>query len=269
MKSASQVRELPTAEVEAAIVHRFSSDAGSGAPIYLQLQNAIIGLVREQILPVNCQLPADQRLTGLLGISLGTVQKALSNLALQGFVRREHGRGTFIAGPRQPLAGSWHFRFRDPETGERLPVFSRLLGCRRVAGTASLRRELGEDPAGYVEIERVFEIGGYFSCHGRLYLGAGRFAGLLDYPPARFEDVNLKEIFAEDFAAPTVAVRERIRAIALDAPIARHLGEIAGAPAMRLEVLAVTRGDATLSFQEIEIPITSYPLDITPSREPG
>lgn len=266
----SDFREAPPwAESEAAIARRFASGAMAGMPIYLQVQNAIIHLVREQVLPTNSQLPPDHRLTTLLGISLGTVQKALSNLASLGWVRREHGRGTFVAGPRQPLAGSWHFRFRDPKTDEVLPVFSKLLGRQMVESTLALRRELGEDPAGYLMIERLFDIGGRFACHGRLYLGAGRFGRLLDYPRAQLEDINLKEIFAEDFDSPTLSVRERVRAITLDAEIAGYLGESVGAAAMRIDILAFTTGSAPLSFQQIHIPVTTCPLEITPLRAPG
>lgn len=260
--------ELPE-WAEAAITRGFALDAVDGLPIYLQLQHVIARLVRDRALPVNSQLPPDHRLAALLGISLGTVQKALGNLAAQGCIRREHGRGTFVAAPRQALTGAWHFRFHDPDSDEPLPVYSLLLG-RRVAGASpALARALGEDPAGYVEIERLFDIGGRFLCHARLRLGATRFSRLLDYPRERLENVNLKDVFAEDFLAPTLAVRERIRATRLDPEIAGHLGESAGVAAMRLDVLACGAGDAPLSFQEIHIPVTTCALDITPLRASG
>jgi len=263
MKSALKLRDIPPwADAEDVIAQTFAGDAVAGMPIYLRLQNAITRLVNERTLPVNSQLPPDQRLTALLGISLGTVQKALGNLAALGWVRREQGNGTFIAEPRQPLVGSWHFRFRDPRTDERLPVYSKLLARRKIARLPVLRRELGDDPEGYVEID----IGGRFPCHGRLYLGAGRFARLLDYPRASLEDANLKNIFADAFDAPTLAVRERMRAMPLEAAVAAHLGESVGAAAMQLEVVAFTTGGTPLSFQEILIPATNCPLDITPLR---
>jgi len=268
MKALPELRERPTwATAEDIIAQKFAGDAVAGLPIYVRLQNVITHLVNEQALPVNSQLPPDQRLTSLLGISLGTVQKALGNLAALGWVRREQGNGTFIAEPRQPLVGSWHLRFRDPATDERLPVYSKLLARRRIDGLPRLRRELGDDPAGYIEIERLFDVDGRFPCHGRLYLGAERFGRLMDYPRAALEDANLKNVFADEFAAPTLAVRERMRAIALDSEIAAHLGENTGAAGMQFEVVAFTTGGVALSFQEIIIPATNCPLDITPLRQ--
>lgn len=265
----SAAREAPWAEAEAVIARRFAQEAVIGVPIYLQLQNTLLHLAREQILSGESQLPPDQRLSSLLGISLGTVQKALGNLALQGWVRREHGRGTFIAVPRQPVEGLWHFRFRDPETGAPLPVYAKLLRREAAAGSAMLRRRLGDDPAGFVEIERLISVDGRFSCHSRFFLGATRFGRILELPRAAVEDVNLKALLATEFAAPTLSVEELAHAMALDAELAAHLDAERGAPALRLEVLARTTGHAALSFQVIHVPMTSCPLDLSPLRGPA
>lgn len=263
MSAMAETKVTERNETEALIVRHFAADSASGVPIYLQCQNAIRRLAQEHALAIGAQLPSDTRLAALLGVSLGTIQKALGNLANQGWVRREHGRGTFIAAPRRALAGAWHFRFRDPDTGERLPVYSRLLKRRSSKGSPEILRAIGSDPNGYVEITRLFDISGRLACFGRLWLGARRFGGLLEFPEASLEDVNLKDIFAAEFDAPTVAVRERVCAVALEPDVAKHLGESANAPAMRLEVIAYTRGGAPFSFQEIFIPSSDYPLDIT------
>jgi GntR family transcriptional regulator len=256
-------------ETEVLIVQHFTADSVDGMPIYLQCQNAIRRLVQEDALAVGAQLPSDTRLASVLGVSLGTVQKALGNLANQGWVRREHGRGTFIAAPRRALTGAWHFRFRDPDTGERLPVYSRIVKRRNTKGSPEILRAIGGDPNGYVEITRLFDISGRLVCFGRLWLGARRFSRMLEFPAQRLEDVNLKDIFATEFDAPTVAVRERICATTLEPDVARHLGESANAPAMRLEVVAYTRGGTPFSFQEIFIPSSECPLDITPGNPRG
>jgi GntR family transcriptional regulator len=269
MSAMAETKVTERNATEALIMEHFSADAVAGMPIYLQCQNSIRRLVQEHALADGTQLPSDTRLAALLGVSLGTIQKALGNLANQGWVRREHGRGTFIAAPRRALVGAWHFRFRDPDSGERLPVYSRILKCRNVKGSPEILRAIGNDPNGYVEITRLFDISGRLACFGRLWLGARRFGRLLEFPAQRLEDVNLKDIFAAEFDAPTVAVRERIFATALEPDIARHLGESANAPGMRLEVVAYTRGSAPFSFQEIFIPSSEYPLDITPGTPRG
>jgi GntR family transcriptional regulator len=256
----------PWGEAETAIAQRYLAATTPGVPIYLQLQNAIIRLVGDGILRPDSQLPPDPFLASATGISLGTVQKALGNLASSGWVRREHGRGTFVAGSRPSVSGLWHFRFHDPDTGAKLPVYSKLIGRHATTGDPVSRRALGADAAGFVEIERLIDIDGRFSCHSRFVLGATRFGRILELPRSAVEGVNLKAILAEEFGSPTLNTREWIRLTSLDADMAERLGAVSGSAALRLEILATTVGGAALSFQVIHVPMTTCPLDISPVR---
>jgi DNA-binding GntR family transcriptional regulator len=55
-----------------------------GLPKHLQLSTAIVDLVRSGSLEVGDQIPPEQQLSQYLGMSLGTVQKALNRLAIDG-----------------------------------------------------------------------------------------------------------------------------------------------------------------------------------------
>jgi GntR family transcriptional regulator len=248
----------------ASIAAAFVQSYVPGVPRYLQLQNAITQLIRAGDLRPGAQLPPDQQLTGALDVSLGTVQKAFSGLASDGWISREHGRGTFIAQPRQPVTELWHYRFRNPHNDTMLPVYSRLLKRRKFQGDVQLRRALGDDPLGYIEIERLIDIGGKFTCYSELFLAAGRFSGMLELPVAAFDSVNLKRVFAEEFGAPTISVDQSVCAGELKPQIARLIGAPKRACGMVLEVTAQTYGRAPISFQRIHIPASEYPLDVSP-----
>jgi GntR family transcriptional regulator len=248
------------ASIAAAFVETFSP----GVPRYLQLQNAIIRLIQSAELRPGAQLPPDQQLTGALDVSLGTVQKAFSGLASDGWISREHGRGTFIAQPRQPVTELWHYRFRDPQSNAMLPVYSRLLKRRKVKGDERLRGALGDDPLGYIDIERLIDIGGKFACYSEIYLPATRFSRILGLPVTAFDSVNLKKLFAEEFGAPTISVEQFIRAGNLTPEIAHLIQAPKRACGMLLEVTAFSYGRAPISFQRIHIPASDYPLDISP-----
>jgi GntR family transcriptional regulator len=248
----------------ASIAAAFTQSFVLGVPRYLQLQNAITQLIRAGDLRPGAQLPPDQQLTGALDVSLGTVQKAFSGLATDGWISREHGRGTFIAQPRRPVAELWHYRFRDPQNDTMLPVYSRLLKRRKVKGDDRQRRALGDDPLGYIEIERLIDIGGKFNCYSELYLAAGRFAGMLELPVTAFDSANLKRVFAEQFGAPTISVDQFVRAGELKPEVARLVGAPTRVCGMVLEVTAHTYGRAPISFQRIQIPASDYPLDVSP-----
>jgi GntR family transcriptional regulator len=246
------------------IAAAFMQSFAPGLPRYLQLQNAIIKLIQSGELRAGAQLPPDQQLTGALDVSLGTVQKAFAGLASDGWISREHGRGTFIAQPRQPVTELWHYRFRDSESDALLPVYSRLLKRRHVAADERVRRSLGEDPQGFIEIERLVDIGGKFNCYSELYLPAGRFSRILEVPTTAIESVNLKKLFADEFGAPTISVEQSIRACVLEPDVARLIGMPRRASGMVLEATAFTYGRAPFSFQRIHIPPSDCPLDVSP-----
>ncbi|MES2197891.1 MAG: GntR family transcriptional regulator [Pseudomonadota bacterium] len=245
------------------IAAAFGQSFAPGLPRYLQLQNAIIRLIQSGDLRSGAQLPPDQQLTGALEVSLGTVQKAFSGLASEGWINREHGRGTFIAEPRQPVTELWHYRFRDPKSDALLPVYSRLINRRRIEADERLVRVLGEDPEGFVEIERLVDIAGRFSCYSQLYLPASRFLRILEVPTAAIESVNLKKLFADEFGAPTISAEQSIRACQLKPEVARLIGVARRASGMVLEATAFTYGRAPLSFQRIHIPASDCALDVS------
>ncbi len=60
----------------------------------------ILQYIDEHKLGAGDQLPTEAQLSSLAGVSLVTVRRALSELSAQGVVRREQGRGTFVARPR-------------------------------------------------------------------------------------------------------------------------------------------------------------------------
>lgn len=246
------------------VARRLGEAEASGLPLYAQLRNVISILVVEGTLKAGTQLPPEQRLAAATGFSLGTVQKALAQLAEEGWVRREHGRGTFVAEPRRSVKELWHYRFVDPESGDQLPVYSSLVGRSLVAGTPLLGRALGPDPAGFVEIERLVDVGGHFLCHSRMHLPAGRYGALLTLPASAFEGVNLKQLLAESFGAPTVTITQHLTVERPSARAAALLRLPRGALGILLEVTARTHGRAPLSFQSIFIPRTRYRLDVSP-----
>ena len=60
----------------------------------------VLQYIDEQKLGEGDQLPTETQLSALAGVSLVTVRRALSELSSQAIVRREQGRGTFVARPR-------------------------------------------------------------------------------------------------------------------------------------------------------------------------
>jgi GntR family transcriptional regulator len=103
------------------------------------------------------QLPTEAQLSLLAGVSLVTVRRALSELSAQAVVRREQGRGTFVARPRVNAETT---KIGGLRNGLRLDARSKLqtkvLSCQARPCTDEEGRRLGVSSATTVwEVSRL------------------------------------------------------------------------------------------------------------------
>ncbi len=69
-------------------------------PLYHQLKTLLLEQIRAGAMKPNDRLPAEDELAATHGVSKATVRQALNELAVAGVLRREQGRGTFVAEPK-------------------------------------------------------------------------------------------------------------------------------------------------------------------------
>jgi len=248
------------------IVARFVGNEKSGLPRYLQLHAAVADLIRDGVMESGAQMPPEQYLAGRLGISLGTVQKGLQSLRVQGLIVREHGKGTFVSERRRSLTELKHFRFIDPVSGGLLPVYARLVDRSIVNGQPELEALLGEDGKGHVRLVRLIDVDERFCCYSEFFLPASRFGAVMDLPAAKLESVNLKLLFAEDFDVLTHTTDESVSVARPGVEIAKLIGTAPRVCGMRIEALGRDPDHTAFSFQRIFIPPSDYPLDISADR---
>ncbi|MBV8101162.1 MAG: GntR family transcriptional regulator [Verrucomicrobia bacterium] len=251
------------------LLRAVSRSARNGLPKHIQLGNAIIDLINGSTLTAGDQIPPEQQLSQVLGLSLGTVQKTLNRLAIEGWVVREHGRGTFVADPNRATQDVTfyryldHFRFLDPQSGEPLPVHSTLISRDLAPSRDPVSKSLGADLKGFVRIIRRIDAGDAFSCRSSMYLAATRFQRLLTFPPHAFENVNLKQIFESQFNAPTTGLVQTVRVESVKSKDAKLLKIKPESCVLVLEILARTHGEQPLSLQRVVIPPSGYSLDVS------
>lgn len=251
----------------AAIAAAYRRDGSPGAPKGARLRGAIARLVAAGALADGARLPGERDLCAALDISLGTVQKALDLLVRDGDLVREHGRGTFVRRHRQEMQALWHYRFVDPATGERLPVYARLLDRALVPTDAETARYLGADPRGFVRIRRLIDIGGQFTCWSEMDLPASRFRRLMSLKASRLERVNLKQILSEDFGASTISIGQTARLVRPPATVAAQLGLKARVHCLRLQIVAFDRAGDPISLQKILVPPNACDLELSETAQ--
>src|SRR5437660_5427536 len=88
-------------------------------PLYHQLQGVLKAEIESGKWRPDEQLPNEAKLAEHFGVSKITVRQALQELAELGYIRREHGRGTFVArrkfdeGPRELTSFTEEMRRHD------------------------------------------------------------------------------------------------------------------------------------------------------------
>ncbi len=71
-------------------------DRASKQPIYIQLTNQFIGLIKERTLPPQAKLPGTRTLSDLIGLHRKTVIACYEELLLQGWIESIPKKGTFV-----------------------------------------------------------------------------------------------------------------------------------------------------------------------------
>lgn len=241
---------------------RFAREQGHRpAAKYELLTQVILQAIREKILAPGDRLPPEQHLSQHLPVSQITVRKSYAKLGQIGIISREHGRGTFVSDAEQSVSDLWHYRFRDPETDGLMPIYNRILSLDLHSET-SAGTTLHKGGGKLIRIERAVNIGSRFNCYSELYLPFERFSGIMDLSHSELERVNLKDIMAEQFNAPTLRVNQHLRIDTLPERAAKTVDSPAGTKVLLLRVVGYTFDDEPISYQDIWIPETQYELNL-------
>jgi len=75
-------------------------DRDSPVPYYHQVKDSLRDSILNSTWPPGTALPSEADICEVFGVSRITVRQALAELELEGLVRRERGRGTFVAEPK-------------------------------------------------------------------------------------------------------------------------------------------------------------------------
>lgn len=111
-------------------------------PLYAQIKSVLIRRIGEGEWQTNQVLPSEWELAAQLGVSQGTVRKALSELVAQGVLYRRQGRGTFVS----EVAGDWGSGcLVTPGLFDETPdtLVLELLGCSRINAAEEVASALG------------------------------------------------------------------------------------------------------------------------------
>jgi GntR family transcriptional regulator len=243
----------------------FAHAETADVPKHVRLRNAVLSAIRKGHFRPGDQLPPEQELSKAVGVSLGTVQRALTRLAADHALTREHGRGTFIARTELPAEELWQFRFVERIGETPLPVIVEFVDRRLVRGPGPWADALGHDEKGYFELTRKLIVNTDYRCLSRLYARVSRFPKLMKLPQGKMLG-NLKRVFAE-FGAPTLSLDQFLLPDVFDDEVCAALEIDPGSAGVVVNAVGRSIAQEIISFQSLWSPAGGYLLEISSSGD--
>lgn len=200
-------------------------------PLYRQVKDVFMKRLLDGVWQPGAALASEIQLAAELGVSQGTVRKALDEMASENLIVRRQGRGTFVAEHTEARILFQFFKL-VADTGQKAFPDSHAQAVRREKADA-LTAERLDLAAGdeVIVIERTRALGGAPVVSETIRLNAATFGGLDAGPVPN----NLYAVYASKFGVTVARATEKLKAVGLDAHHAGVLGRPVGTPALLID----------------------------------
>jgi len=207
--------------------------------LYMQIRDLLIAKVgKGEWLPGSI-IPSEVNLAQKLGVSQGTVRKAITELVEHNVLTRRQGRGTFVSNHDPHRALFYFFHIAD-NNGHKVLPDSRVLHCRRKPASrleaSKLQLAAGTN---IIRIERV-----------RNFAAKPTMVETITLPAESFDDLGrdgnydlpntLYELYEKQYGITIHSADEQLRAVAASRHDAKILNLEVGIPLLEIERVALT-----------------------------
>jgi GntR family transcriptional regulator len=202
-------------------------------PLYKQVREALVKRIADGVWQPGQLLPSEPDIASNLGVSPGTVRKALDEMTADNLVIRRQGRGTYVA-KHDDARILFQFFKLVPDSGERHFPESRVLRI-EACHDAEAADRLGLPASDrLLTLDRVRLLADVVCVLERIYLPMAFFPGL----ERREIPNNLYELYATEFGVTVGGAREHLKAVAATSHEAEHLQVQVGDPLLQIDRLA-------------------------------
>ena len=246
--------------LRARLFSNLSNPEGSGGPKYQRLSEVLIEAIRQGIWKPGDRLPTEEVLTEMTPFSLGTVQRALHELAEQGFIVRQHGLGNFITDQQRRLQDPWHCQFLADDGTTVLPVYSKAVNRAIVRGPGPWTMHLDAADTDIMRLNRIINVNDEFSIFSRFYADRHLLKRLWQAPLEELDGANFKQIIAHHAGLSIMRVSHHVRLERINAEVAGATQLPIDTTVLFMTAIAYARWDACVYYQEFYIPQNRYAL---------
>ncbi|AYW46102.1 GntR family transcriptional regulator [Tetragenococcus koreensis] len=206
--------------------------SSNGKTLYYQLVDILKKQIESNMIPHE-KLPSERELEKKYGISRITVRLALQELETEGYIYRQHGKGTFVSDLSKSaadLAGAYSFTEQMKKLGRNPETI--VLSFKQIEATKKVARALNV-PLG----ESIFELKRLRSADKEPLMVETSFLPVkpfLSLTKEQMENKPLYDIFSEDFGQKIRLADEEFYASIASNEDAEILKVAIGAPVLHL-----------------------------------
>lgn len=233
------------------------SEASPDAPLYEQVKHALLRALMRGEWTQGGAIPPEKQLAERFGVSIGTLRKAVDDLAAENILVRRQGRGTYVAEHSRNAHFFKFFRIVRQDGHKSYPVTT-LQRFGRVRASAQVREKLGLASGAYVfEFSNVLALNGDVVQVDDISLPEARFAGLTERQ-LRERVSTLYSFYQEFFGVNVIATDERLRCCLADAQHAAWLGIAEGASLLEVRRIAYSYSHQPVEWRVSRVNTENY-----------
>ena len=213
------------------------TDAPTLQPLYSQVRDIIVRRIIGGVWRPGQALPSEQALAAELGVSQGTVRKALNEMTAENLLVRHHGKGTFVAEHTQQSALFRFFRIAGRDGRMVTPEWGGETIAQRLS-RAPDREKLGLGPGSRViEMMRTRSVGGKPAIREKIVLPSSLFPDIEKRAPL---PNTLYALYQTAYGVNIVTAHEMLTAEPAGPDDSRELGVEEGSPLLCVDRVAVS-----------------------------
>ena len=228
-------------------------DKNSRLPLYYQLMDLLIEQIESKAVSPGDKLLSERELCEKYDVSRSTVRLAIQEMAREGYIEKQHGKGTFVSSERlkQDLLKFYSFTDEMKKIGK-VPS-SQVIDFKTTQLDVRLAKklEMSEGDEAY-QFTRLRLADGEPMMLETTYLPKSRFSGLTRLD---LEQTALYELMCQRYGANFTLAEETFRPVLLNELEAKYLKTEVASPSLMIErstydgallveyTVGVTRGD--------------------------
>ncbi|MFM8586213.1 MAG: GntR family transcriptional regulator [Gammaproteobacteria bacterium] len=235
-------------------------DSPQYRPLYSQVYEALVRRIADGEWQPGQALPSEQALAMQLGVSQGTVRKALDALALDKVIDRRQGKGTYVAELTQERSLFRFFRLTRPDGQRAVPTSGDESIKRRHARSSEAKALELPEGVDVFEIIRTRFVDERPVAIERIILPEAYFPGLDQHSPL---PNALYALYQREYRINIVSANEKLRADVARRDDVKRLSVELGAPLLQVERVALAVDGRRVEWRLSRCDTSTLSYDVT------